>query len=434
MKLQKNEKKEIIIEKDIDNPLINKSLLESHSNDSKILSELKNIDKNDKENKDLSKSLSEINRKISEEDKKSISLSSESNLIPFHPLSKRIIVQINQLSQRVTKVENENEDNNRIMMKELRLKYFPTKKFNKRIEKNYTIFNENKIKNTPIKLSNNLKSKNINSVTYNKTELNKKLLKQNLILEDTNEKKPYTNNIKNNIINSDTPNINKEYFDKQKIFLNTLKEDMNYYDSINPIQKKELLNFSNDKDKIIFLLDKNRELTDAFRNIFEKYKILKNEYIELYKNINNIEKPNLIEDNDEYKRYLNKENKNIKIKLENYEHIFLPLINYINDLNEELNLKKINYIDFKKYINTYDSKKNDNKNNKLNTFINLLKGNKEIIIKRKKYENYNLKSNNKLLNKIRSNSNFNDFNNYKENLLTNTKGPKYKIKKYYDKI
>ena len=88
----------------------------------------------------------------------------------------------------------------------------------------------------------------------------------------------------------------------------------------------------------------------------------------------------------------------------------------------------------KKCINTYDSKNNDNKNDKLNTFINLLKGNKEIIIKRKKYENYNLKSNNKLLNKIRSNSNFNDFNNYKENLLTNTKGPKYKIKKYYDKI
>lgn len=422
MEQQKNE---IIEEKEIDNPLINKSLLDSHSNDSRIMSDLKNIDKNN----DLSKSLSEINRKISVEDKKSISINSESNLIFNHPLSKKIIVQINQLSERVTKVENENEDNNRIMMKELRLKYFPNKRFKKNIDKNYSIFNENKVKYMPIKLPNNLTNCNTNS--NNKIELNKRLVKQNLVLENTNEIKPNLNIIKNKNMNSESTNFNKEKFDKNNIFLNTLKEDVNYFDGINHIQKKELLKFSNDKDKIIFLLDKNREITDAFRNIFEKYKILKNEYIELYKNINN-ERPNFIEENDEYKKYLNNENKNMKIKLENYDKIFPPLINYVNDLNDELNLKKINFIDLKKSIVTYDSKINtDNKNNPINEFINLLNGNKNAINKRKKNEI----SNNKVMNKIRSNSNFNDFNKkFKDIFLTSKKDHKLKMRNFYGKL
>ena len=62
---------------DNDNSLINKNenkdFLDSNS-DSKIMTELKKIDNKEQLNNDLSKSLSEINRNNSEEDKKTISL------------------------------------------------------------------------------------------------------------------------------------------------------------------------------------------------------------------------------------------------------------------------------------------------------------------------------------------------------------------------
>ena len=209
------EKKEISLNsKDIkdksDEKLKNSSIIEKNGDnlyfDSK--SEIENKDKNDSQS-NISKSLSVINKNInnisnSEDDNKNISIIrtiSESKNQHHYP-TKRIIVEINQLSKRVTKEENDNEYNNRIMVRELRSKYFPLRKANNTFRNNYHILNKGKIpmlnnENYP----NNFKFKNMNTniskstnpylFTNNRYD-EKKPTKPNLILDDINEIKNST--------------------------------------------------------------------------------------------------------------------------------------------------------------------------------------------------------------------------------------------------
>ena len=440
--LNKKDSNEI---KDINNNLNDPNLNGNNDRDQdsisekKIITELEKIDynvQNEKQNNDLSKSFSDINKNNSYEDKKTISLKtlSDYNNIISRPLTKTQIVEISRLSQRVSKDEKENEFNNRIMVKELRLKYFPNNKKYKNIKNSYTITIENKNQNQNKDLitENNFKFKNFSNNTNiinNKIELNKKINKPNLILDDFNEIKTNLNN-KQNIINSENID-NKLHFDyKKKFFLNILKEDNSYINKIRPITKEELLNYSNEKEKIIILMEKNTELINTIRNIFNKYNLLKNEYIELYKNSNN----NLeINENDEYKKYLNNENKNMKIKIDNYEKIFPSIIYYINEINSEFNLKKINFNELKENINSYDiqiQKNNNDKKNPLNIFINELYENKKIILKYIKDGNDIINNNNKKFNKIRSHSNLGEDEAItKEGNLTSRKDDKKKKKK-----
>ena len=175
---------------------------------------------------------------------------------------------------------------------------------------------------------------------------------------------------------------------------------------------------------------------NILRIMDEKYKILKHEYIELYKNSNNIGNSNNNNENDEYKKYLIDENKNYKRKLENYDKIFYPMLNYINDLNNELNLKQINSVELKKSINVFDSfNTSGDKNNPLKTFLNILNENKDYINKSKNTEFDDIKLRNKILNKIRSHSNYEDRKEMpKKLLLTERKDNKNKMKNYYDKF
>ena len=121
----------------------------------KIITELEKIDYKNNNDNDLSKS-------FSDEDKKTISIKtiSDYNNIISRPLTKTQIVEINRLSQRVSKDEKENEFNNRLMVKELRLKYFPNNKKNKNIKNNYTITIQNKNRNNELITDNNFKFKN----------------------------------------------------------------------------------------------------------------------------------------------------------------------------------------------------------------------------------------------------------------------------------
>ena len=196
------EKKEISLNsKDIkdksDEKLKNSSIIEKNGDnlyfDSK--SEIENKDKNDSQS-NISKSLSVINKNIS-----IIRTISESKNQHHYP-TKRIIVEINKLSKRATKEENDNEYNNRIMVRELRSKYFPLRKANNTFRNNYHILNKGKIpmlnnENYP----NNFKFKNMNTniskstnpylFTNNRYD-EKKPTKPNLILDDINEIKNST--------------------------------------------------------------------------------------------------------------------------------------------------------------------------------------------------------------------------------------------------
>lgn len=418
-----------------------KDLLDSFCDENKIIKELEKIDniqKNERKNSNLTKSLSEYNHNNSDEDKKSISI--DSNSIFPYPLqkSKRIIVEFNQLSQRVSKDENENESNNRIMVKQLRLKYFPYNK-NKIIQNNY--INTDK----KIKILNNYKLKNVsninNIITNDKIESNKKSIKPNLVLDSINDIKNNRNttdnkksNINDKIIifkNEKYGNNNKFDLDsKNKFFIKILKQDDNYLNTIRPITKEELLSNTNEKEKIIFLLEKNRELVNILRNINEKYIMLKSEYIDLYNsiNINNLNS----NENDEYKNYLSDENKTLKIKLDNYANIFTLITSYINDISNKLNLKKINVIDLKNNININEFQ-NNTKNTPLNDFIHILNENKKIISKYIEVWNIKIKTEknkDKILNKIRSLSNYEQKGKVsRDKILINRKDSKYKKKK-----
>ena len=96
----------------------------------------------------------------------------------------------------------------------------------------------------------------------------------------------------NKFLKTDESNDKKvrvfDFSTKNKFFTELLNEDCNYVNNIKKISKKDLLSNNIDNEKIIILLDKNREILNLISKIEDRYKTLRNEYIFLYKNINDI--------------------------------------------------------------------------------------------------------------------------------------------------
>ena len=411
--LNQNKNKENINEKLMNyhpkDKIDEKIIFDYNFNQNQKMSDIKKIGNNDIiENKDnsLSKSLSEINsNNESDENKKNISIINtilESREILNFPISKKKIVEINNLSQRLKVDENENEQNNRIIVQELRSKYFPVKKVNNLFRSQYTVSKDK------IQISNknfNFKNTSANKEINNKIESNRKYIKPQIILDDNYEIKiNYYDNPNNNLYKDKINNHNKSLYikDDKNLYTNLLKENNNI-DKIKNISKDDILSLSNEKEKIIILLEKNRELMEIIQKMEEKYKLLKEQYIKLYKKTNNIETFNSNNENNNLKKLLINENKNYEKKLENYEKIFSSLINYINDINNIFNLKNINFYEIKNFFKTYDyQNKNENNDNLLNSINNILNDNKKKIMKINKNKNDNNKNDDKILKKIRS--------------------------------
>ena len=449
------EKKEISLNsKDIKDKSVeklkNNSLIEKNGDnlyfDSK--SEIENKEKNDSQN-NISKSLSVINNNNnisnSEDDNKNISIirtiSETKNKL--HYPTKKIIVEINKLSKRVTKKENDNEYNNRIMVRELRSKYFPLRKANNTFRNNYHILNkekspmlnnENYPNNMKFKYMNTniSKSTNPNIFTNNRYD-DQKPTKVNLFLDDINEIKNSTKKSKelyssyngNNNYNSKSSN----HFGQSSL---RVSDSNNFSEQSNtkPLTLEDLECFPNDNEKIKALLFKHNELLKNL-NLFEKkYLTLKSDYNELYQKKRNSGNISIKDEDNKYRKYINEENKNLNSKLENYEKIFPQMINYINDISNEFSLKKINFFELKKYINT-DSN-NNNQNNPITNTINLLNENKKNILNRNK--STNSKNKKKTLNRMKSFSNNKEIEELTKNILTERKGNKYRAKKFYDKL
>lgn len=287
-----------------------------------------------KENK-LSNSLSKIDPNDSNEDKNQISIS-ESNDIFNYPSPKKMLSDMTRLSKRMRKEENDIAFSNRTKAEELRTKYIPT----------FKSFLNDSIYRTTKKDKINFRIDNINvdkiNISKNKI-IDKKILKPNLNLQLINNTKK---------INIDK---NKPTFDfslKSNVFSELLKENINITDNIKQISKDDLLKIKDVDEKIIFLMDKNREIMDILIKIEEKYKKLRLEFIDLYKNINNIciNNDNLISSKNEYENYISSENINLKKKLENYDNLILSMTNYINDISKIFNIKQISFIEIKQDV------------------------------------------------------------------------------------
>jgi hypothetical protein len=452
------EKKEISLNnKEIkdknDEKLNNTSIIEKNGDnlyfDSK--SEIENKDKNDSQS-NISKSLSVINKNNnnisnSEDDKKNMSIIrtiSESKNQHHYP-TKRIIVEINQLSKRVTKEENENEYNNRIMVKELRSKYFPLRRGNNTFRNNY--HNLNKEKNTIINnenYPNNFKFKNMNVNISKSTNPNiftnaryddKKPTKPNLLLNDINEFRNSTQKSKE-LYNSYNGNNNNNYTSKSNNHFgqNSLRvsDSNNFSEQSNtkPLTLNDLECFPNDNEKIKALLFKYNELLKNLNLFEQRYLTLKSKYNELNQNERNSGNISIKEEDSKYKKYINEENKNLNSKLENYEKIFPQMIYYINDLSNELSLKKINFVELKNYMNTNFN--NSNQDNPITSSIDILNENKRTILNRNKKKDSSNKK--KTLNRIKSFSNNKEYEELTKKIITGRQGNKVKTKKFYDKL
>jgi hypothetical protein len=315
----------------------------------------------------LSKSLSKISPNDSNEDKNQISLS-ESNDIFNYPSPKKMLSEMTQLSKRMRKEEYENEFSNKTKAEQLRTKYIPT--FKSFI--NDSIYKKLSYGPSPVKEKINirLKNMNVNKISLNKNKfIDKKILKPNLNLKSINNKEKFED-IKKVIV--------FDFTSKKNLFSDLLKEECNFVENIKQVNKNDLLKINNEKEKVIILLDKNREIMDIMRKIEEKYKKLKNEYIELYKFINSSSLNNnnsLISVYNEYENYITKENISLKKKLDNFDNLFLSMTNYVNDISSLFNAKKIDYIEIKKNIirsNSKSEKTNSNVVEILNENIKLI--------------------------------------------------------------
>ena len=344
-----------------------------------------------KENK-LSNSLSKIDPNDSNEDKNQISIS-ESNDIFNYPSPKKMLSEMTQLSKRMRKEEFENEFSNKTKAEQLRTKYIPT--FKSFI--NDSIYKKLSYGPSPVKEKINirLKNMNVNKISLNKNKfIDKKILKPNLNLKSINNKEKFED------INDNKKVIVFDFTSKKNLFSDLLKEEYNFVDNIKQVNKNDLLKINNEKEKVIILLDKNREMMNIIRTIEEKYKKLKNEYIELYKLINSssLNNNSLISVNNEYENYITKENISLKKKLENFDNIFLSMTNYVNDISSLFNAKKIDYIEIKKNIirsNSKSEKTNSNVVEILNENIKLISQ----MVKEKLNNQNNLKLNLKLFGK-----------------------------------
>ena len=353
-----------------------------------MFSDIKNDNKINENN--LSKSLSQIEANNSKEDNNQISIS-ESNDMFNYPTPKKMLSEMTQLSKRIREEEYDIENNNLSKIGELRTKYFPNKSNTKysSIKQNYfnTIFNKDKI---------NIRLKSMYIDKYN--QIKNKIIDKN-ILKPNKNLKSFNNAEKRNDLNIDKNNDKITVFDlsrKNNFFIELLNEDCNFMDNIKQITKNELLKVKSDKEKIVILLDKNQEIIDILRKIEEKYKILKKEYIELYKKIISGKNNEFIIENTEYEKYILKQNETMTKKIDIYDKYFLPMTNYIDDISKIFNIKKINFLEIKQNINnsrnnTFDEDFNSILNENIKIINKIMK---EYII----YSN-NSKWNIKLLNK-----------------------------------
>lgn len=350
-----------------------------------MIFDTKNENQNNENN--ISKSLSKIVPNESNEDKNQLSIS-ESNDLFNYPSPKKMLSEMSQLSKRMRKEEYDNQFSNRTKIEELRTKYIPSIKgfMNNSIIKKLS----NKIHNKD-KINIRLTNMNINKISLNKNKIiDKKILKPNINAESINntEKPEHIDDKKYIVFNLSSKNL---------FFSELLKENCDFTDNIKQISKTELLKIKNDKEKIIILIEKNREILNVLTKVEEQYKLLRNEYIDLYKNINNYSanKNYLINSKNEYENYIRNENNNLNKKIENYENIFISMTNYINDISKLFYLKQISFAEIRENVN-YSNKESDEKKN---NFIDILNENIraiDLIIKdRFKYKN-NLKSNTKI--------------------------------------
>ena len=204
----------------------------------------------------------------------------------------------------------------------------------------------------------------------------------------------FRNNISTNDFSGDnksSSNCFKSNYNFRSFYDKVMNDDNNLKNNNFVLKEKD--------NKIKKLMEENEKLNNELKELDIKYKDLYEEYIKLKSGSDSENKETLKklkQENDYYKEYLKKENKELNIKNKKYDLIVMPLIEYINEINNLLGFRKINILSIKQTIKNGKDTKIDNPFIGIITFLKYC-GNKahEIFDKEK-----TLKSSNKVKSEI----------------------------------
>ena len=278
------------------------------------------------------------------------------------------------------------------------------------------------------KINNSYNYSNNNNIVGNSSIKKTNIYHKNL--SSKSKKDSYTSSDNINMGNINNPEFNNAFqynsnfntlisFDnKNNYFMNrkeeviypkysfNLDDDENYVNKVKPITFNDLNMMENENEKINKLFFYGQEINLYLKQLQLKYNILKHEFNQLLnikkkdfnKDSNNI---NIIYENnqyqkDQFKDYLLKENNILKNENKSYEDIIIPLIKYINDINDLFNTNKIEFLKIKEIIKDHNHNQANKTNNQFKNFVNILNDSKNEITR--KVNNYTLFQDNKLNN------------------------------------
>ena len=278
------------------------------------------------------------------------------------------------------------------------------------------------------KINNSYNYSNNNNIVGNSSIKKTNIYHKNL--SSKSKKDSYTSSDNINMGNINNPEFNNAFqynsnfntlisFDnKNNYFMNrkeeviypkysfNLDDDENYVNKVKPITFNDLNMMENENEKINKLFFYGQEINLYLKQLQLKYNILKHEFNQLLnikkkdfnKDSNNI---NIIYENnqyqkDQFKDFLLKENNTLKNEIKNYEDIIIPLIKYINDINDLFNTNKIEFLKIKEIIKDHNHNQSNKTNNQFKNFVNILNDSKNEITR--KVNNYTLFQDNKLNN------------------------------------
>ena len=184
-------------------------------------------------------------------------------------------------------------------------------------------------------------------------------------------------------------------------YLFNLDDDENYANKVKPITFNDLNMMENENEKINKLFFYGQEINLYLKQLQLKYNILKHEFNQLLNikkkdfnkesnNINIIYGINQYQ-KDQFKDFLLKENNILKYENKNYEDLLIPLVKYINDINDLFNTNKIEFFKIKEIIKDFNHNNANKTKNQINNFVSMLNECKEEIIT--KVNNYSSKDN-----------------------------------------
>ena len=289
--------------------------------------------------------------------------------------------QLYEFKKQLLEKEEEKNDNETIeKLKALRAKYLPSS-----LEKDPSVVETNLNFNSTYTSFYNRDQNSLCNSTHGKTPL-------------ISFSKTFVNNTKINFQNNTNSN---DFSGDNKSSTNCFRSNSNFrcfFDKLmnddNNLKNKIFILKEKD-NKIKQLIEENKRLNNELIELDLKYKSLNQEYSKFKTDKDSENKETvkkLKQEKDNYKEYLIKENKELNKKTKKYDLALIPLIEYINQINDLLGFKKINILSLKQTIKSEKDTKIDNPFIGIITFLKYC-GNKAQEIFEKEKEKKNKKSN-----------------------------------------